>query len=250
MKSVPSGSLLIEDHMPVRSSDVFADIVSKLDNDSNAFVAKLVNAQNSGDLPVAMGPRLREFPGQWRSKFTNVTGDRQAMPLIVEIGCHTGHTLCDMAERHPEALFVGVDITFKRVIHTAERARDRGLKNIFVILANAGGLSQLFQDGEVDGFITFFPDPWVKKKHAHYRLYSEVFCSTVYRQLSRSGFLWLKTDQEPYFQTACEYAKSAGFCETASLPVFADGDFSSLFLRRFELKNLPWYGRKWTKFDA
>lgn len=236
--------------MPVRSIDVFADIVSKLDNDSNAFVAKLVNAQNSGELPVAMGPVLREFPGHWRSKFKDIAGDKDKMPLVVEIGCHTGHTICDMAERHPEALFVGVDITFKRVVQTAERARERGLKNIFVILANAGGLTHLFNDGEVEGFVTFFPDPWVKKKHAHNRLYSDVFCSTVFRQLSSRGFLWLKTDQQPYFEMACQFAESTGFKECQSLPVFAEGDFSSLFMRRFELKRQAWYGRKWMKFDA
>lgn len=236
--------------MPVRSTDVFADVVAKFDNDCNAFVAKLVEAQQNGALPVAMGPALREFPGSWRSKFTAVAGDKSQMPLIVEIGCHTGQTLCDMAERHPEALFVGVDITFKRVVHTAERAQERGLKNVFVILANAGGLAPLFCDGEVDGFVTFFPDPWVKKKHAHNRLYSETFCSTIFRQLSSKGFVWLKTDQLPYFEMACQYTEAAGFRETATLPVFDDGDFSSLFLRRFELKGQPWYGRKWLKLDA
>ena len=245
---VPSGiPSNFEVPMPVRSTDVFADVVAKFDNNCNAFVGKLVDAQNSGDLPVAMGPALRTFPGNWRQKFTSVEGDKSLMPLIVEIGCHTGQTLCDMAERHPEALFVGVDITFKRVVHTAERARERNLKNIFVILANAGGLADLFTPGEVDGFVTFFPDPWKKKKHAHNRLYSPNFCATVNNHLAPNGFLWLKTDQLPYFTDACALVGDAGFMETPSLPVFKDGDFSSLFLRRFELKGQPWYGRKWVK---
>ena len=73
--------------MPVRSTDVFADVVAKFDNSCNAFVAKLVEAQNSGELPVAMGPALKSFPGNWRSKFTAIEGDKSGMPLIVEIGC-------------------------------------------------------------------------------------------------------------------------------------------------------------------
>jgi tRNA (guanine-N7-)-methyltransferase len=127
------------------------------------------------------------------------------------------------------------------------RARERNLKNIFVILANAGGLADLFTPGEVDGFVTFFPDPWKKKKHAHNRLYSPNFCATVNNHLAPNGFLWLKTDQLPYFTDACALVGDAGFMETPSLPVFKDGDFSSLFLRRFELKGQPWYGRKWLK---
>lgn len=233
--------------MPVRSTDVFADVVAKFGHNSNAFVGKLLDAQKTGTLPVAMGPALKSCPGHWRSKFSDVPGDTAKMPLIVEIGCHTGHTICDMAERHPEALFVGIDITFKRVVHTAERAVERGLKNVFVVLANAGGLAELFTPGEVNGFVTFFPDPWKKKKHEHYRLYSAKFCETVLSQLSPSGFLWLKTDHLPYFSDACRFVADAGFTEVKSLPVLQEGDFSSLFMRRFELKGLPWYGAKWVK---
>ena len=236
--------------MPVRSHDIFADVVATFHKDCNAYVAKLMEAQESGSLPVAIGPALRDFPGQWREKFTAVDGDKSAMPLVVEIGCHTGHTLCDMAERHPEALFVGVDITFKRVVQTAERARDRGLKNIFVALANARGLNDLFQPGEVLGFVTFFPDPWKKKKHARNRLYSESFCTTIWSHLAPGGFLWLKTDQLPYFTDACAFVSRTGFKEAFSVPVFADGDFSSFFLRRFELMGQPWYGCKWLKLQS
>ena len=236
--------------MPVRSHDIFADVVAKLDKSSNAFVAKLVDAQANETLPVAMGPALRNFPGAWRSKFKAIHGDKTLMPLVVEIGCHTGHTICDMAERYPSVLFVGIDITFKRVVQTAERARDRGLSNIFVVLANAVGLQDLFVPGEVSGFVTFFPDPWKKKKHAHNRLYAPKFCETTWGQLENGGFLWLKTDQLPYFQDACQYVDKAGFQETASLPVFEEEDFSSLFMRRFDLQSISWYGRKWVKIQS
>jgi tRNA (guanine-N7-)-methyltransferase len=233
--------------MPVRSIDIFADVVSKFDKNCNAYVSKLVDAQSTGTLPVAIGPALRDFPGKWRSKFTAAAGDNLAKPLIVEIGCHTGHTICDMAEQTPDTLFVGVDITFKRVVQTAERARERGLKNIFVVLANARGLEGLFAPGEVSGFVTFFPDPWLKKRHAHNRLYAPKFCETIRSHLAADGFLWLKTDQKTYFDDACSFVNESGFQEVTSLPVFGDQDFSSFFLRRFELKGHPWYGRKWMK---
>ena len=236
--------------MPVRTNDIFEDVVAKFSKDCNAFVTKFMDGQSSGSLPIAMGPTLRNFPGNWREKFAAVSGDKSQMPLIVEIGCHSGHTLCDMAEAHRESLFVGVDITFKRVVQTAERARDRGLKNVFVVLANAGGLKDLFAAKEVSGFVTFFPDPWKKIRHAHNRLYSSNFCSTLWDQLGSGGFLWLKTDHLPYFTDACSLVDRSGFQETGVLPVFGDTDYSSFFLRRFELQGLPWYSRKWTKFHA
>jgi tRNA (guanine-N7-)-methyltransferase len=233
--------------MPVRTPDIFADVVSNFYNDCNAYVAKFVEGQKTGNLPIAMGPALREFPGNWREQFKLMEPTSTTRPLIVEIGCHTGHTLCDMAEKFPETLFVGVDITFKRVVQTAERAQERGLKNIFAVLANARGLQDLFAPQEVNGFVTFFPDPWKKRKHEHNRLYNSTFCSTIRSHLSTDGFLWLKTDQLPYFNDAVSLVEEAGFVEVKSLPVFEETDFSSFFLRRFELMELPWYGRKWVK---
>jgi tRNA (guanine-N(7)-)-methyltransferase len=236
--------------MPVRSTDVFVDVAAKFNKNSNAFVGKLLEAQNESLLQVVTGTALRSFPGQWRSKFKSRNVDQANRPLIVEIGCHTGQTICDMAEAHPEALFVAVDITFKRVYQTAERAEQRNLDNVYAVLANAGGLSDLFKPGEVSGFVTFFPDPWKKKKHAHYRLYAPEFCATAWDILSPGGFLWLKTDHLPYFTDACSFVESQGFKETDLLPVFESEDYSSLFLRRFDLKGMPWYNRKWQKIHA
>jgi hypothetical protein len=54
----------------------------------------------------------------------------------------------------------------------------------------------------------------------------------------------------PYFSDACICAENAGFVETTAVPVFAEGDFSSFFLRRFELMGQPWYGRKWVKLQS
>lgn len=236
--------------MPIRSHNPFEDLLEKIDPGKNLFVQKLVDAQASGSLPVAFGPALQNFPGKWREKFPEAIGRREHLPLIVEIGCHYGNTLTDLAQDHPDCLFVGIDITFKRVVYTAERAKSLGLNNVFVVLANAGGLDELFADGEATGFITFFPDPWKKKRHAHNRLYAPKFCTAARRILSPSGFLWLKTDQEPYFQDACQHTAESGFQEISSLPVLGNKDYSSAFMRRYELQGLPWYGRKWTRLDG
>lgn len=236
--------------MPVRSTNVFVDVAEKFHKNSNAYVGKLLDAQNQATLQVATGTALKSFPGSWREKFKSQTEEQAKRPLIVEIGCHTGQTICDMAEAHPESLFVAVDITFKRVYQTAERAEQRNLQNIYSVLANAGGLRELFHPGEVDGFVTFFPDPWKKKKHSHYRLYGPKFCSTAWELLVPGGFLWLKTDHLPYFTDACSFVENQGFNQTEVLPVFNSEDYSSLFLRRFDLKGIPWYNRKWLKIHS
>lgn len=142
--------------MPIRSTDIYADVVSTFRKGSNAYVSKMQSAQLQKSLPVAMGPDLKDLPGHWRQKFPEICPSKERIPLVVEVGCHLGHTICDMASSHKDVLFVGVDITFKRVIETAERVKKLGLSNVFVILANAHGMTDLFVPNEVDGYITFF----------------------------------------------------------------------------------------------
>lgn len=236
--------------MPIRTNNPFENLLEKIDPSKNVFVQKLVDAQNSGSLPVAFGPTLKDFPGKWREKFTAMESVTANTPLVVEIGCHYGNTLVDLAQDHPDVLFVGIDITFKRVVSSAEKAKSLGLKNVLVILANASGLDELFTAGEATGFVTFFPDPWKKKKQARNRLYAPPFCNAAWRILSDGGFLWLKTDQEPYFREACSHTADAGFRATEVLPLFGTKDYSSAFMRRYELQKLPWFGRKWVKAQA
>jgi tRNA (guanine-N(7)-)-methyltransferase len=236
--------------MPVRSTNPFEDINARVDTSKNAYIRRILDAQKEKTLPLAFGSAIKPFVGNWRQSIASFFGNSAPVlqpRLIVEIGCHYGHTLVDMASDHPDALFLGVDITYKRVVSTAERIVDAGLKNVFVILANAKGLGDLFSPGEVDGFVTFFPDPWTKKKQAHNRLYSSEFCATVKEALSGDGFLWLKTDEKTYFENACDHVAQAKFFETQALPVLGQKDYSSAFMRRFDKQQRPWQGRKWLK---
>jgi tRNA (guanine-N7-)-methyltransferase len=231
--------------MPIRTHDVFTDYLAMMDTTRNPYVLTLAKAQSEGSLPVAFGPDLRRMPGSWRTAALKNELDFSKSPLIVEIGCHYGHTLVDMAQAFPDIMFVGIDITFKRVVHTAERIAEAKLKNCMAVLANAQGIGEMFAPQEVSGFVTFFPDPWVKKKHAHNRLYGPKFLPQAKRLLEHDGFLWLKTDAKPYFDDALMYCQEFGFSPETNLKGLGDADFSSAFLRRFDLKGIPWYQAKW-----
>jgi len=233
--------------VPIRNPDPFDDLLGKIDPHKNPFVLKLTEAQASGSLPVAFGPLLQSFPGAWRERIRRHNGPAVTSPLVVEIGCHYGHTLTDLALKHRDVFFVGLDITFKRVVTTAQRAQSLGLTNVFVALANAHGLNELFAEGEADGFITFFPDPWQKKKHAHNRLYAPNFCNAAKRAPFKPGVILVHTYHTPHFADACKHMADAGFCKIDDLPILGCDDYSSAFMRRYELQKLPWHGQKWIK---
>ncbi len=234
--------------MPVRDRDPFTDRTLRLDARVNPFVAQLAEAQKSGSLPVAHGPELKNVRGTWRERVAKFY-DRETPfeKLVVEIGCHTGVTLRAMAAEHPDTAFIGIDITFKRVVTAAERAVQAGLKNVYTVLANAAPLDMLFADRELDLCVIFFPDPWVrKKKQAKNRLLTEAFAAKLAGRLKDQGVLWLKTDQEPYFKAAALNIDLAGLVRLPPDELAPFGrDYTSTFEQRFAMQNVPTHGARW-----
>lgn len=198
--------------MATRIFEPFKDPTVGLDAEVNPFVAKLSEGVRDGTLPALLGPRLREMPGRWREEFRSRNpAFGHDFPLIVEVGCHKGYTLRQMAMAHPDKAFVGIDITFKRVVVTGERARDAGLKNVLVTMADARHLREYFGASEIDGLITFFPDPWPKRRQSKNRLFAEPYLRVAHEILRPNGFLWFKTDYRPYFDEGFEMAGRCGF---------------------------------------
>jgi len=201
--------------MPLRQINPFADPTLRALKDCNPYLTALRDGQNRQELPLFFADSLRGRKGIWRETLASYHEESQAAtkPLIVEIGCYKGKTLIEFAEHTPEQNFIGVDITFKRVVKTAERIRKRSLRNAACIMANLNptSLKLIFGPGEIDGWLIFFPDPWTKPKHANNRLMSQEFCRELATHTRRSGFVWFKTDQKAYFDEANRNLEAAGF---------------------------------------
>jgi len=236
--------------MPTRHSDPFTSRAATLNAAVNPYVALLREGAGSGTLPVRFGAELATCTGRWRAHIAEANGltaVAATMPLVVEIGCHKGATLLAMATAHPNILFLGLDITFKRVVMTAQRAQSLGLRNVYCAMANANGMDKLFAAGELSGCVIFFPDPWNKKaRQTKHQLISGEFCQKLARTVAPGGFCWLKTDQESYFAKATNNLQSVGFTPSAErLPPLLERDYSSSFERLFQGQGLPTFGANW-----
>ena len=82
-----------------------------------------------------------EIPGKdWRcgplelaeSGFDGLFGTERGFPeaRVLEIGFGRGEFLLDLSAKHPEAVFLGVEVSFKRVLKMARKAARAGLQNI------------------------------------------------------------------------------------------------------------------------
>ena len=235
--------------MPLRLIDPFRDPTATLVKGLNPYVDLLIDAQNSGSLPIIYGPTLRSTVGLWRERFKSGTGQpHPPEKLILEIGSHRGDVIAEMAWRHPATAFVGMDITFKRVVTTAQRAKKRELNNIISILANGAHVDALFQAGELDGVVVFFPDPWTAKKNqAKNRLFNPTFCQSLQQVLAPGGFVWLKTDSPLYFDNASEFLEQSGFVRELPGEGLPAERYTSGFERIFEQKGTPVHRGVWLK---
>jgi tRNA (guanine-N7-)-methyltransferase len=141
------------------------------------------------------------FPAGWQGN-----GSR---PLEIDVGCHKGRFLVDMARKHPFSNFIGVERQRER----AERAREKisrlGLENAAVV--HGDGLEALSQmpDTCADYIHVLFPDPWPKRRHKIRRMVRAPFLREVLRILKRRGILRLVTDDADYVR-AMEFC-AAGF---------------------------------------
>ncbi len=250
--------------MPVKNPDPFFEFIDKLDPNVNPYVELLKTHRANQSLPLTYGQDLRRFVGHWREGISLFHHHKQPVitpsgepthkagtPLLLEIGCHNGHTLTEIALSHPDWTLVGLDITFKRIVTTAERLAKNSVQNAFCALANAQNLSHIFAPNEVDGLVIFFPDPWVKKaRQTKNRLVNEHFMTEIKKCLKLNGFVWFKSDQKIYFDQVAALMTAHGFGATGSFPVALGRDYSSSFETRFHAQGLPTYGCVFQKLDA
>ncbi len=241
--------------MPLRHRDAFADpTAGRADHGVNPFFTRLVEHRSNPSLPLLFGADLRDAAGKWRQRIgQHVSAQSKPTPLVLEIGCYKGETLVGMAQAEPDAAFIGIDITYKRVVMTADRLQQVGANNAVCALAhmNPSTFRQLFADGELDLVCIFFPDPWVKQRQEHNRLLQPDLAKEIWRCLQPTGQVWFKTDQNAYFQQASAAFAEAGFqLEHKGLKLLRDFHRPTPFERRFAAQGLVACEGVWAKIST
>lgn len=126
-------------------------------------------------------------------------------PLEVELGCGDASFLAAYAAQHPDRNFLGVERLLGRIRKLDRKGRRAGLSNLRGIrIESAYFLEYLLPPNVTSALHIYFPDPWPKLKHRRHRLINESFPSLVCRALSTQGVIYLRTDDEDYFQQMTE----------------------------------------------
>lgn len=142
----------------------------------------------------------RSRRGRWREVMGG--GEWSLSRLVVDVGCAEGGLVAEMAMRHPDAVFIGMDWKAQGLKATATQLAARSRSNAILVHGRAMDLGQVFSPGEVDGILLFHPEPCDAPKQAANRLMNPAFLRVAHEVIRPGGTFTLKTDHPGYYQWA------------------------------------------------
>ena len=150
--------------------------------------------------------------GCWRQVFGN------KHPIHIEIGMGKGRFIMEMAKRHPDINYIGIErysSVLLRAIEKYDTEYDteeyNELKNVRFVCMDARNVADVFAEDEVDRIYLNFSDPWPKARHAKRRLTSTEFLARYEKILKPGGLLEFKTDNTQLFNFSLDQIKEAGW---------------------------------------
>ncbi len=161
----------------------------------------------------------------------------RSAPKILEIGFGMGETTADIAARHPENDYLGIEVHAPGVGSLLNRIAERQLANVRVIQHDAVEvLEHMLAPDSLDGAQVFFPDPWPKKRHHKRRLIQPPFARLLASRLKPGAHLHVATDWEDYAQQILEVLSAEPLLENTAAGYAPRPDYRPL--TKFENRGL------------
>jgi len=122
--------------------------------------------------------------------------------VSVEVGFGSGRHLLYQAKKHPDTLFIGLEIHTPSAQQVLKQIELQQLNNIWVVNYDARLFLEMLPSNLLEKIFVHFPVPWDKKPHR--RVISPRFLDESMRTLRKGGRLELRTDSDNYFWYALE----------------------------------------------
>ena len=130
---------------------------------------------------------------------SDLFGDHR--PLELEAGSGSGEFILSLAERSPEANFVGVDLHAKSLFRAVATASEKGLDNVKFLAADFRFLYPRLAEGSLRAVYLHFPDPGMKNRLRNRRLFDRRFLDGMHRTLVPGGRVSVVSDHGEYFRS-------------------------------------------------
>lgn len=158
----------------------------------------------------------------------------EAGSVEIDVGCGDGGFLLEMARRHPERAFLGIERLLGRVRKICRKAAREGLRNVRILrLETQYAIEWMIPPGSVATLHVLFPDPWPKTRHRRRRLVGESLLDAAHAALESGGELRIKTDHPDYARVIGKLVAGRSGWESVPWPSVSDEvvtDFERGFL--------------------
>ena len=185
---------------------------------------RLRNIPRANDV-IAASPLVIQDPKAQRGLWKNVFGNDH--PIHIEVGMGKGRFITDLAKKHPEINYIGIERYTSVLLRAVEKLQGKEQpedgaeqqenirqdipENLYFICMDATELPEVFAPEEVDRIYLNFSDPWPKDRHAKRRLPSRQFLARYDQILDKNGTIEFKTDNRGLFDFALEEIEPAGW---------------------------------------
>lgn len=157
--------------------------------------------------------------GHWGEEFFHNDN-----PIILELGCGKGEYTIALAERNPNANYIGIDIKGARMWRGAKTATEQKMPNVAFIRTRIEFINSFFAEGEVSEIWITFPDPQLKTRRAKKRLTSPIFLEYYAKFLKQDGWINLKTDSQHLYGYTNAVVEHFGLkCEASNSDIYGTG---------------------------
>ena len=142
--------------------------------------------------------RNRQHVNPHSIHFQTFRGERPRLEegkiVELEIGCADAQFLFERAERHPDRIFIGLEIREPQVDWVNNKAAKLGAP-VQAVFCHAGlHLSDLMPARSVRHCYLNFPDPWFKRRHHDRRMIDERLLRQIHPIMEEGGDLLMQSD--------------------------------------------------------
>ncbi|MEJ2609239.1 MAG: tRNA (guanosine(46)-N7)-methyltransferase TrmB [Candidatus Thiodiazotropha sp.] len=150
-----------------------------------------------------------------------------SQPVTLEIGFGNGEALSQLAARHPEQNFLGIEVHSPGVGHLMIKLDEYQCTNTRILQTDAMELLRHhIAPASLSRVLLYFPDPWHKRKHHKRRIVQAEFAEQVHRSLVPGGILHMATDWKDYakqmmtvLSAECGFTNQAGEGKFSPRPI-------------------------------
>lgn len=123
----------------------------------------------------------------------------RSVPKLLEIGFGMGDALAEMALKHPEQDYLGIEVHRPGVGRLLAKLDEQDSDNVRIFCHDAIEiLQQQIPDASLDRVLLFFPDPWHKRRHHKRRIIQPIFVEIIRAKLKSGGVFHMATDWQDY----------------------------------------------------